>query len=73
MGSNLGNVDSAGGVPPSGGPEDSRDVREASRGGCIGLFNGARGIGYGGDAAYEGIHFEAAGYHCIVHHKPTNL
>ena len=37
------------------------------------MFVGVVGLGDGGDVAYEGVHLEAAGYHCIVYHKSPNL
>ena len=60
MGSDGGDVGSAGGVPPSGFLEDSREVRSASWGGGMGVVIGGGGIGGGRDVVYEGTHLEAA-------------
>ena len=73
LGSDGGNVEGAGGVPPLGGPEDSRDVNLASRAGEMGVVIGGRGIGCGGTVVYEGIHSEVTGYHCLLYREPPNL
>ena len=52
-----GNVEGAGGVPPSGGPEDSRDVSLENQGGGMGVVIGGGGIGGGRYMSYGGIHF----------------
>ena len=68
-----GYVEGAGGVPPSGGPEDSRDViSESWRGGMV-LISGDGGLGGGRAVAYEGIYLEATGYNYGVYNKSTNL
>ena len=67
LGSDKGNAESARGVPPSGCPEDSRDVVSASRGGEIGVVIGGRGLGVSGSVANEGVYLEFTGYHCVIH------
>ena len=70
LGSDGGNVEGSGGVPPSCGPEDIRDVNLASRGGGMGVVICVGGIVGIMDVAYEGMHSEAAGYHCGIYREP---
>ena len=73
MGNDEGNVEGAGGVPPSGGPEDSRDVSLENRGGGMGVVIGGGGIGGGRSMSYGGIHLEEEVYHCGLYWEPPNL
>ena len=61
------------GVPPLGGPEDSRDVSSSIQGGGIIVVIGGRGIGCRRSVSYEVIYLEAEGYYCGVYCEPPNL
>ena len=61
MGSYGGDAKGDGGVPTSGGPEDSRDVISDSWVVGMGEFIGIIGIGGGGAVVYEEIHSEEVG------------
>ena len=73
MVSDGGDVEGAGGVSPSSGPENSRDfISESWEVGMV-VVIGVKGILGGGAVAYEGMNLEAAGYHCGAYLKPPNL
>ena len=67
LGSDGGYDEGDGGVSPSGGPEDSRDVRSESHGGWMGVVIGGGGLGVRKAVANEGVHSEAEGYHCRIY------
>ena len=69
MGSDRGNAEDTGGVPPSGGPEDSKDVRSESWGGGMGVVIGSGGLGDGRVVDKEGLNLETTGYHCRIHRR----
>ena len=67
LGSDRGDAEFYVGVPPLGGPEDSRYAISESRGGGMGAVIGGGDLGGGGSVAYEGVNLEATGYHCKVY------
>ena len=73
MGSDGRDAGVAGGVPPSSGSSDCRDVISESRGGGMGLVISGGGIGGCGSVANEGVNSEATGHHCGIYLESSHL
>ena len=73
LGSDGGDAEDAGGVPPWSGLEDSGDVSLDIQGWGMGVVICGGGLGGDGDVANEGVHSEAAGYHCGIYRELPHL